>query len=138
MATDSRLEPVADGLDRLIMWGRRQAPSKVSTTTVTTLDTLRTSGPLRISDLAEAEGMTQPGMTALVNRLESAGYAERIADPGDRRVALVRITDGGRAVLADRHQARTQNLLAELGRLDAADRAVLSAALPAIERLIAS
>ena len=83
-----QLQQVADGLDRLIMSGRRQAPAKISTTTVTTLDTLRADGPLRICDLAEREAMTQPGMTTLINRLEAAGQAERVADPTDGRATL--------------------------------------------------
>jgi len=133
-----QLQQVADGLDRLIMSGRRQAPAKISTTTVTTLDTLRADGPLRICDLAEREAMTQPGMTTLINRLEAAGQAERVADPTDGRATLVHITDVGRAVLADRHASRTQAMRAELDRLGPDDRRALIAALPAIERLIAA
>jgi DNA-binding MarR family transcriptional regulator len=127
---------VAYGLDRLTMWGRRHAPTKLSATTITTLTTLSTDGPQRISDLADREAISQPGMTTLVNRLEAAGQAERITDPADGRVALVRITDAGRAVLAERLEARTQAMFAGLQRLEPADRAALLAALPAIERLV--
>ncbi|PRZ41711.1 DNA-binding MarR family transcriptional regulator [Antricoccus suffuscus] len=127
---------LADGLDRLILWGRRYAPVMVSSTTVTTLDTLRTDGPLRISALAVRESVSQPGMTTLVNRLEAAGHAERYPDPHDGRASLVRITDAGRKLLADRHTTRTRSLLGPIERLDSADRAALMAALPALERLI--
>lgn len=108
----------------------------VSSTTVTTLDTLRTDGPLRISALAVRESVSQPGMTALVNRLEAAGHAERYADPADGRASLVRITDAGRQLLADRHAARTLSLLAMIEQLDRADREALVTALPALEKLI--
>lgn len=127
---------VADAVDRLSMWLRRAAPTAVSSSTITTLDTLNTHGPQRISDLAAREAISQPGMTGLVNRLEAAGQAERIADPSDGRVALVRITELGRAVLADRHTARAELLQHELESLDEADRAALAAAVPAIQRLI--
>jgi DNA-binding MarR family transcriptional regulator len=130
------MSAVADVMDRLSMWLRRQVPSAVSSSTITTLYTLSSDGPIRISDLAEREALSQPGMTTLVNRLEATGYAERFADPTDGRAALVRITDSGRAVLAERHTARTAALQSELDRLDTADRAALAAALPAIERLI--
>jgi DNA-binding MarR family transcriptional regulator len=129
---------VAETLDRLTHWLRRKAPAQVSSSTVTTLDTLKASGPMRISDLAEREAISQPGMTTLVNRLEAAGYAERVPDPTDGRATLVRITRDGRRLLADRIALRSQVLLAHLDRLDAEDRAALAAALPAIERLIAS
>lgn len=136
MTADPRLTRVAESIEALVMWVRRQAPTQVSTSTITTLDTLLTDGPLRISDLAEHEALSQPGMTTLVNRLEAAGLAERVADPTDGRATLVRITDGGRAVLATRRADRTAALLAELDRLDDADRAALVAALPAVEQLI--
>ena len=125
----------ADGLERLALWLRRQAPAQVSSSTVTTLDTLATYGPLRVSDLAEREAISQPGMTTLINRLEAAGQAERVADPSDGRAILVRITREGRKVLADRHAARIAALHVHLERLDPADRAAIAAALPAIERL---
>lgn len=130
------MQPVAESIEALVMWVRRQAPTKVSTSTVTTLDTLLTHGPLRISELAEREAISQPGMTTLVNRLERAGHAERVADPSDGRATLVRITDGGRRVLADRRADRTAALLSEFDRLDDDERDALIAALPAVEALI--
>ncbi len=128
---------VADSLDRLALWLRRQVPTAVSSSAITALDSLHVHGPLRVSELAEREALTQPGTTTLVNRLEAAGQAERVADPSDGRAALVRITDVGRAVLAERHRARTELLQRELAHLDAADRAALAAAIPAVQRLIA-
>ncbi|MGH8961933.1 MAG: MarR family winged helix-turn-helix transcriptional regulator [Jatrophihabitantaceae bacterium] len=137
MAQTKDLAAVAEGIEHLVMWMRRQAPTQVSSSTVTTLDTLQNEGPLRISDLAGREAISQPGMTTLVNRLEAAGHAERVADPTDGRATLVRITGAGRRLLAERHQVRSAALLAELDRLDTADRDALLAALPAVERLIA-
>jgi DNA-binding MarR family transcriptional regulator len=75
-------------------------------------------------------------MTTLFDRLESAGQAERLPDPSDRRATLVHITELGRKVLAARQADRTAALVAELDRLDEADRALLIAALPAVQRLI--
>lgn len=129
-------EAVAVAIDQLVMWARRQVPAPVSTSTITTLDALLAEGPLRISQLAEREAISQPGMTTLVDRLEAAGQAERIPDPSDGRATLVRITDVGRKVLAARQADRTAALIAELEHLDAADKTALFAALPAVQRLI--
>lgn len=126
---------VADVIARLSLWLRRQVQVGVSTSTITTLDSL-VDEPLRISELAEREAISQPGMTTLINRFEASGYAERVADPSDRRATLVRITETGRTVLSERHAARTSWLRDELSHLDAADQAALAAALPAITRLI--
>lgn len=136
MTENDQLRAVAEGIEALTMWVRRQAPTRVSTSTVTTLDSLQTQGPMRISDLAEREAISQPGMTTLVNRLEAAGHAERIPDPTDGRATLVRITDLGRKVLAERHDDRTAALRRHLDRLTATDRAALIGAVPAVQRLI--
>jgi DNA-binding MarR family transcriptional regulator len=126
---------LATGLDRVSMWLRRQLPPTVSSSTITALDRLAVEGPLRISDLAAREAMTQPGVTLLVNRLADAGYAERVPDPTDGRATLVRITAAGRDVLADRTAARAQVLHERLADLDEDDRLRLIAALPALEHL---
>lgn len=131
------MEDVAAAIEHLIMWVRRQAPTSISTSTVTTLDTLARLGPQRISDLAEHEAISQPGMTSLVNRLEQAGQAERVADATDGRATLVRITRAGRQLLADRGASRVAALRAHLDKLDAAHRSALVAALPAVRALIA-
>ena len=136
MGRTSDTAGLADAIDRLTMWLRRQVPTAVSSSTITTLDSLATNGPLRISELADREAVSQPGMTSLVNRLEAAGQAERVPDPTDRRAALVRITEAGRALLDQRHAARALVLEHELADLDDTDRAALLAAVPAIHRLI--
>jgi DNA-binding MarR family transcriptional regulator len=136
MGRNTGTADLADAIDRLTMWLRRQVPTAVSSSTITTLDALAVHGPLRISDLAGREAISQPGMTSLVNRLEAAGQAERVPDPTDGRAALVRITEAGRALLTQRHAARALVLERELRDLDDADRAALVAAVPAIRRLI--
>lgn len=42
-------------------------------------------------DLAKATGLTSGAVTALIDRLEKAGYVERFDDPADRRRIHVRI-----------------------------------------------
>lgn len=132
----SDVRALAQGVERLTMWLRQQTPTKVSSSTLTALDRLRTEGPLRVSDLARSEAMTQPGVTILVNRLADAGWAERVPDPTDRRATLVRITAAGKQILADRHAARAEILRARIAELDEDDQRLLVAALPAIERLL--
>src|SRR5579875_988395 len=52
-----------------------------------------------VAALAAREGITQPAVTQLVNRLERRGYAERRADPEDGRAVLVVATGAGRDAL---------------------------------------
>src|SRR5579875_2177122 len=127
---------LAQGLDHLATWLRRQAPATLSSSTITALDRLRVEGPLRVSELAAREAITQPGVTLLVNRLAEAGYAERVPDPTDRRAALVRITPAGQAALAERQNRRAAVLRDRMALLSEQDQQLLTAALPAIERLM--
>ena len=46
----------------------------------------------RLSVLAERAQIAKQTATALVDRLEAAGYIERVPDPSDRRARLVRLT----------------------------------------------
>jgi DNA-binding MarR family transcriptional regulator len=129
---------LADALDRLTLSLRRASPQLVSSSTITALDRLRVEGPLRVSELAAREAVSQPGVTMLVNRMVDAGYAQRVPDPTDRRASLVRITDAGRAVLVERRALRARVLRTRLTQLSEADQQALLAALPAIDRLTAA
>ncbi len=130
------LTELAGTLDALLSWVRRHAPaSGYSMTARTTLDRLQTEGPARISDLARVEGVTQPAMTGLVNRLEADQLVRREPDPSDARAALVVLTGAGRSFIDARRAERGQLLATELGRLPATDQQALLTALPALRRL---
>lgn len=135
MARNDDLDQVADGIEALAHWLRRHAPSQLSSSRATTLDTLQAAGPLRVSDLAERESISQPGMTTMVNRLVADGLVERIPDETDRRASLVRITPAGKSFLTKRHRSRAATLRKKLAQLDEADQAALVAMLPALGRL---
>jgi DNA-binding MarR family transcriptional regulator len=132
----STLTDVAASLDALLSWVRRHAPAAgYSMTARTTLARLLTEGPARISDLVKLEGVTQPAMTGLINRLESDGLVRRDPDPRDARAALVILTDTGKLMIAERRAERGRLLAAQLERLPQADQQALLAALPALDRL---
>jgi len=136
-STDQLLD-LATALDRTLSWMRRHSPPvNLSMTALTTLSRLTDDGPLRISDLARHEGVSQPAMTSLLNRLEEQGLAQRRADPTDGRAALAAITPDGRAFIADRRAQRSRVLARQLQALPGDDQAALLAALPALERLTA-
>jgi DNA-binding MarR family transcriptional regulator len=136
MTTAPGLDELAGCVERLVTWLRRStAVPGVSTTARLTLHRLHAGGPARISDLARLEGVTQPAMTGLVNRLEADGLVRRGPDPTDARAALVAITDPGRAFVEARRADRVRVLTERLDRLSDAERAAILAALPALDRL---
>jgi DNA-binding MarR family transcriptional regulator len=127
---------ISAGVERLIGLVRSLSPADgLSLTAAATLADLERSGPQRLTALAVREGVTQPAMTQLTGRLQEGGLVRREADPGDGRVVQVRLTDQGRDTLARRRAVRAERLAVILDRISPADRAALTAALPAIDAL---
>ena len=56
-----------------------------------------TEAGVRLTDLARQAAVTPQSMASLVDDLERLGYIQRSPDPRDRRAALIRPTDRGRA-----------------------------------------
>ena len=65
------------------------------------LGRLAETGGTRMGALAHLGGVDRSTMTAHVKRLVDRGWAQRVPEPGDRRVVTIRITAAGRAVLHD-------------------------------------
>jgi DNA-binding MarR family transcriptional regulator len=56
------------------------------------LDIIDREGPVAAGRLAQQSGLTTAAVTAVIDRLERAGYARRLHDPADRRRVLVELT----------------------------------------------
>lgn len=133
-SVDARLAAV---FEQLVRMTRRLATSgELSLPAASVLARLAREGPQRLTELAGHEGVSQPGMTQLVSRLERDGYALRTPSPDDGRVVMVEVTAIGRAVVAQRREERASALREMLGRLEPADRRAIRAALPALNRLV--
>jgi DNA-binding MarR family transcriptional regulator len=91
------------------------------------------AGGERSTRLAQRLAVAKPTLTALADGLVAAGYASRTAEPGDRRVVRLTLTEAGQAAL-DRADAayaawltglltatgEPATVLAAIGQLDAA------------------
>ncbi|MET7854271.1 MarR family transcriptional regulator [Streptomyces avermitilis] len=109
---------------------------KLSFTTLSVLDTLAFGGsPMRLTDLARTEQVSQPGITQLVTRLERDGLVERRPDPSDGRAVLVHITEAGRKIGRSRHEDRTRHLTPLVAQLAPEQRQAIADALPALAHL---
>jgi DNA-binding MarR family transcriptional regulator len=100
------------------------------------LATLEADGPVRLTALAAATGVSQPSMTQLVARLEREGLANRLVDPEDARATLVAISEAGRALRAELLQAEHERLGQLLDTLSRHDEATLSLAMYVASPLI--
>ncbi len=62
---------------------------------IAALEHLQAAGPMTQKHLGERLSMSPGAVTAMIDRLVSRGYVERIPNPEDRRSALVIITKAG-------------------------------------------
>ena len=128
------LQSAAVLLVRHLTYGQGQ-----SLTASTVLALLDDEGPVRISALAVASGVSQPSVTELVGRLQREGLVTRLSDPQDARATLVDITARGRAQRMKLQKSIHDRLIGLLDMLPDESRATLSLAMrvaaPIIDQL---
>jgi DNA-binding MarR family transcriptional regulator len=122
-------------LSRLGRTLRRQNLAGLTPTQLSALATVDQNGPLRLGDLAAAEGIAPSTLTRLVTALEESGYVERRAVPGDARASELSITPDGRAVIDRVREESTKMIAGMLAQLTPAQRGAIAAALPALEQM---
>src|SRR5437868_7526193 len=122
-------------LARLSRRLRRHELAGITPTQLAALATVERSGPMRLGDLAAAEGIAPSTLTRLVTALEESGYVRRDADPSDARASTLAITPRGNDALERIRSENTLMLAASLRMLSPAQRSALAAALPVLEQL---
>jgi DNA-binding MarR family transcriptional regulator len=80
------------------------------------LDILDREGRMTAGRLAEASGLTTGAITAVLDRLERAGYARRVRDKSDRRRVLVEVTAKTRRVGGEMFAELARTVAVELDR----------------------
>jgi len=98
------------------------------------LRALGDEGPLSMTSLARALNVEVSTMSRHVARLERDGFVERGQHPGDGRVAVLGLSDSGRAALTALRAARRQLFADLLSTWSPADREMLA---PLLVRLAA-
>lgn len=114
---------------------RRHELAGLTPTQLSALATVQRSGPMRLGDLAAAEGIAPSTLTRLVTALEDRGYVERCPVPGDARASTLAIAPEGSLILEQVRQESTAALADSLRALTPGQLAALAAALPALEHL---
>jgi DNA-binding MarR family transcriptional regulator len=65
---------------------------RVNETDLHCLNIIENSGGLAAGELAAQSGLTAGAVTGVIDRLERAGFARRVADASDRRRVIVEVT----------------------------------------------
>lgn len=70
---------------------------------------------LKVSEISRFLGLTPPTVTQLINSLEAKQMVERQADPSDRRVVRIKLTEQGKIITrrARDHMDATLNKMVE-------------------------
>ena len=85
---------------------------------------------------AQALGVVGSSVTRLADRLHASGHLVRGADPGNRSVVTLELTDSGRRVVRQVTTRRHRELSEVLDRLDSAERAICAAALEKLHQVL--
>jgi DNA-binding MarR family transcriptional regulator len=125
-------------LARIIRRLRQHTPQSLSSSQVSTLASVEELEPVRLSDLAIAEGVSLPTQSRVVASLERDRLLVRKHDPDDGRAAQLHITDEGRGRLEQLRTERSAFLVERLSTLTGTQRAALADALDALEILAKS
>ena len=104
---------------------------EINRTDLRCLDVLERLGPMTAGELASSCGLTTGALTALLDRLERAGYVRRDRDEADRRKVVVSMTEVVRAKAVELYRPFVEAHETILGHLDDADLELITAFLRA-------
>ncbi len=114
---------------------RQSADPGLTISQLSALASIERAGPITLGDLARAEQVQPPTMTALAGKLEAAGLVERSIDVTDRRVHRVTVSAEGTRLLARHRKQKNAYLERRLATLSESDRATLRRASEIMEEL---
>jgi DNA-binding MarR family transcriptional regulator len=91
---------------------------------------------MRLSELAEAEGINPTMLSRVIAELVDATLLERVSDERDRRAIWVNCTLSGKRLAERTRRERTDAVSLALDGLGPDERELIERALPALERLV--
>jgi DNA-binding MarR family transcriptional regulator len=131
LASDLRL-----AVTRMARHLRQHADGGRSPSQLAMLATIERRGPMTLGDLAAAERIQPPSVTAVVARLEEAGLVSRTTHERDRRISMVAVTSAGVAFLRESRRAKEAFLARKLAALPEEDRTALARSALLLEEML--
>ena len=116
--TAQRLRAVLGRLARLLRPTEAGIAAGLTPTRVAVLLNVVRTGPVRLSEIAEQEGLNPTLLSRTVGHLMDDGLVKRTTDPTDRRSAWVEATADGRKLAQRIRRQRTAAVEAALAQLD--------------------
>ncbi|MFL5823444.1 MAG: MarR family winged helix-turn-helix transcriptional regulator [Solirubrobacteraceae bacterium] len=134
--TAGQLRTVIGRLARRLRTTAAAREAGLTPTGISVLLNVNRTGPCRMSELAEAEGLNPTMLSRVVSDLGASGLTERFSDLNDRRAAWVDITKKGRRLAERMRSERTEAVNAAMRALSGDERQRIERALPALEALV--
>lgn len=107
-----------------VLWGRAStAPASASQLRVLLI--LEHHEGINLRTLADSLASTPPSTSRLCDRLQAAGFVERVVGPSDRREVRLHLSGRGRTFLADLRVRRESAVRSVLEQMPAAKRTAL-------------
>lgn len=138
---DTYVNQIADAIPDVMrqVFGRRVVPQGMLELTVSQLRALKTVAlhcDCTMGELAKLLDISLGAATGLVDRLIQHGLVQRDADPHDRRIVRVRLTDAGRQAHDAAARETRERIRAVLRSLTAEERAQVAAALALLRKAL--
>jgi DNA-binding MarR family transcriptional regulator len=133
--TTARLRAVIGRLSRRLRPTPAAVAAGLTPTRISVLLHVSRVGRIRLSELADAEGLNPTLLSRTVSNLADAGLLERVSDTDDRRAAWVGATAAGKRLSERIRRERTDALSAALEGLTDRERKAIESVLPALEHL---
>jgi DNA-binding MarR family transcriptional regulator len=94
--------------------------------------------PRNVGDLTEAVGMSQPGVTRMLDKLEAEGLVRSAQSAGDRRVRTIELSKAGRQLVSRSKRVAWPVIEAAVAEACAGGARSLLTALAALEEALAA
>jgi DNA-binding MarR family transcriptional regulator len=133
--TAARLRTAIGRLSRRLQTTAAARDAGLAPTAISLLLSVVRTGPVRLSELAESEGLNPTMLSRVVSGMVHDDLLKRSSDEGDRRAAWVEATAAGRRLAERMRRERTAAVNAGLAGLTELERRRIEQALPALEAL---
>ena len=133
--TAGTLRAVIGRLSRRLRPTPAALAARLTPTRSSVLLTVVREGPVKLSDLADMEGINPTQLSRAVAHLLDSGLIERSSDQGDRRAAWVAPTAKGKRLSERIRRERTDAVNLALAELAPEQQKLIADALPALEEL---
>lgn len=135
METAARLRVAIGRLSRRLRTTAAARNAELAPTAISVLLSVVRSRRVRLSELAESEGLNPTMLSRVVGGMVQDGLLLRSSDEGDRRAAWVEATGAGRKLAERMRRERTDAVNVALAALSEGDQQRIERALPALEAL---